>query len=508
MSNPVLDLLKQEVEAKSRAIQLGAPIEKSLWPLRYYNRKENRYYEPHHDLEQRVVMSDTPRYLLIKGGEGSGKSVAGIIKVLNRLRRGCDGIMVSPDLPHFRKSLWTEFQLWCPEGVVYRDEQYKLAPTWKPSQGFELHFYNEIGTISTLYCGGIDDPTGWHGPNVNFAELDEAHRHPDAEALKTIDGRLRSQSSIAPPQVWITSTPKKNWLYDYFGDVDTKKYSLLDPLKKFKDKAALITLRTKDNEKNTFAGYAEERRLTLNEKEARVLLDAEWEDMADSKPFIPNMFVWDKCKDDNAPDPSVHNPLIVALDAASKHDSFGLIAVSAHPAKPGSLLVQSAHTWNPENCPKEYIDEATGALDFRIIRREIKDLIRDWNIIKIVYDKTELNLMAQDLSDFVAIEPFSQQTLRAIADKQLLDLILERRVYHRGEKELRAHLFNADAKTVEEKGLRIVKRDNNLKIDLAVCLSMASYSIMEFIPKVEGYVSVGNSLADGSVLQQLHDLIA
>lgn len=504
----ILALLEQQVKAKSKAIQMGAPIERSLWPARYFNRKEENYYEPHHDEERLVVYADTPRYVLIKGGEGSGKSVAGIIKVLNRLRRGCDGIMVSPDLPHFRKSIWTEFQCWCPDNVVYKEEQYKLSPTWKPSQGFELHFHNEVGTISTLYCGGIDDPTGWHGPNVNFAELDEAHRHPDAEALKTIDGRLRIMGpGNIPPQVWITSTPKKNWLYDYFGDVDTRKYSFNDPLKKFKDKAALITLKTKDNEKYTSAGYAEDRRLTLSEREARVLLDAEWEDMQDSKPFLPNMFIWDKCNDQDAPDPSIHNPLLVALDAGVKHDSFGLIAVSAHPLKPGSLLIQAAHAWNPESCAKEYLDE-TGALDFRVIRKEIKDLIRDWNIIKIVFDRTELNLMAQDLSEVVAVEPFSQQTQRAIADKQLLDLILERRVYHRGEKILRQHIFNADAKTVEEKGLRIVKRDNNLKIDLTVCLSMASYSIMEFIPKAEGYVALGNKLSEGSVLQQLHDLIA
>lgn len=503
----ILKIIEQEVKAKAQAIQLGAPIEKSIWPLRYQNRKTGKYYEPHHDLERRVVYSDTPRYVLLKGGEGSGKSVAGIVKVLNRLKRGCDGAMISPDLPHFRKSLWAEFQLWCPEAVVYKDEQYKLGPTWKPSQGFELHFYNEIGTISTLYCGGIDDPTGWHGLNGNFAQLDEAHRHPDADALKTIDGRLRTQADIAPPQVWVTSTPKKNWLYDYFGDVDTRKYSFNDPMKPFKDEAELITLKTKENEKNTFVGYADRRRLTLNEKEARVYLDAEWEDMADSKPFIPNMFIWSKCKDDQAPDPSIHNPLIVALDAGTKHDSFGLIAVSGHPLKPGCLLVQAAHTWNPETCARSYIDENTGALDFRVIRKEIKDMIHDWNIIKVVYDKTELNLMAQDLSEFVMVEEFSQQTQRAIADKQLLDLILERRVYHRGEKELYDHLFNADGKTVEDKGLRIVKRENNLKIDLAVCLSMASYSIMEFIPKVAGHVAIGDT-AHGTALQQLYNLIA
>lgn len=513
-TNPALALLRQQVLAKAKAIQMGAPVEKSIWPVRYYNKKSGKFYEPHHELERQAVMSDTPRYQLLKGGEGSGKSVAGIVKTLNRLRRGCDGIFLSPDLPHFRISLWTEFQAWCPIEVVYKDEQYKLEPTWKPSQGFEIHFQNEVGGISTLYCGGIADPTGWHGPNVNFAQLDEAHRHPDAESLKTIDGRLRIVNlpngiKLPPPQVWITSTPKKNWLYTYFGDVDTRAYLPSDPMKKFKDKAQLITLKTKDNEKNTFEGYADDRRLTLSEKEARVYLDAEWEDMAESRPFLETMLYWSRCRDENAPDPSIHHPLLVALDAGVKHDSFGLVAVSAHPDKRnknGCMIVQAAHVWNPETCPPEYLD-VRGALDFRMIRKEIIEMIEGWNIIKIVYDKTELNLMAQDLSERVLVEEFSQQNQRAIADKQLYDLILERRIWHRGDKLLADHVFNADKKIVEDKGMRIVKREQNLKIDLTVCLSMASYAILEYIPKTEGYVSIGTGLNSINALQQLHDLI-
>jgi hypothetical protein len=504
--DPKIAIVKARVDALARSYQMGAPILETIWPSFYQNKKTGKIYRPHHDLEAEAVANDEPRYLLLKGGEGSGKSCAGIVKDLNKLRRGCDGIMVSPDLPHFKKSLWPEFQQWCPPKAIVAEERYKLEPTWEPSQGFALHFHTELGGIATLYCGGIDDPTGWHGPNVNFAHMDEAHRHPTADGLKTIDGRLRIPGpSNVPPQVTLTSTPKKNWLYEYFGEVDTKKFRPKDPLIPFKLRAKLVTLLTKDNEVNTFAGYADDRRLTLTEKEARVLLDAEWEDMSDSTPFLPGILIWDKCLDFALPNPTVYDPMIVALDAGVTNDSFGLIAVSPHPLLPGCLAVQAVHAWVPDQVSEKYLD-AQGALDFRIIRDEIRTLIEDWNIIKVVYDRHELHLMAQDLSDIALIEPFSQQTSRLIADKHLRDLILQHRVLHRGEEQLRQHLENADAK-IDDKGLRIVKREANKKIDLAVCLSMASYSIMEFVPKVEGYVATGMKPGQGTVIQQLYGLI-
>jgi len=69
------------------------------WPVLYVNRETGRPYVHHTDAEDIAVHSDTPRYLLVRGGEGGGKSVAGIIKVLNRIRRGMSGVMccVAPE---------------------------------------------------------------------------------------------------------------------------------------------------------------------------------------------------------------------------------------------------------------------------------------------------------------------------------------------------------------------------------------------------------------------------
>lgn len=134
-------------------------------PLGFKNRATGRYYKPHHDNEWKYVTQDGPwRYGLARGGEGGGKSVAGIIKTLWRIRRGMSGAMVSPDLPHFKKSLWAEFQKWCPWDEVVEKHQVRQKEEWEPSQAFKLVFKNG----ASLLCGGIDDPISWEGPNLSF----------------------------------------------------------------------------------------------------------------------------------------------------------------------------------------------------------------------------------------------------------------------------------------------------------------------------------------------------
>src|SRR5687768_12210084 len=74
------------------------------WPKEFINRKRKKIYKPSTKSLHEVLYTDRPRRVLIKGGLGSGKSAAGIIKVLGRLRRGMDGAMLSTDFPHLRKS--------------------------------------------------------------------------------------------------------------------------------------------------------------------------------------------------------------------------------------------------------------------------------------------------------------------------------------------------------------------------------------------------------------------
>jgi phage terminase large subunit-like protein len=68
---------------------------------------------------------------------------------------------------------------------------------------------------------------------------------------------------------------------------------------------------------------------------------------------------------------------------------------------------------------------------------------------------------------------FSQGSDRLVADKELRDSILHRRIVHAHEDGLTRHVTNANART-EGEHLRIVKRAEHLKIDACVALSMAN----------------------------------
>jgi hypothetical protein len=414
------------------------------------------------------VADKTHRHLLLKGGEGSGKSAAGIIRDLNKLKLGLYGILASPDLQHFKKSLWPEFKRWCPPEIVIPNQRYRLRLDWEPTQPFSLNFISG----ASLLCGGMEDPGGWEGPNVHFAHLDEARRKKTADALKVLDGRARlPMPDGSATSIWFTSTPRKNWLFEYFGPWD--RSDELDPRAKFKENSLVVTLKTEDNERagNLADGYTRDRAQSLTEAERRVLLEAEWDDIDNVERFLPSIIMWDACLDTGLPELDDHQPMVLAADAGVTNDTFALTGVTRHPG-PGrtdELAVRYSRVWVPRNGK---------ALDFDAIEAEIRDVCLKYNVIILCFDKYQLHQMMTRLKrdGVVTTREFSQQADRAIADKQLLDLIVKRMIWHDGSHtELRKHLDNADRKVVgEDRAIRIVKREDSLKVDLTVSLSMCA----------------------------------
>lgn len=428
----------------------------------YVNRDTGRPYAPHHEDERRFVSGDTPRYALARGGEGGGKSVAGIIKGLERLRRGMSGIMVSPDLPHFKRSLWPEFKRWCPWSEVVPSQRYRGGFDWEPHDPFMLAFKNG----ATLLCGGIENPGSWEGPNVHFAHLDEARHKKEPDALKVLAGRIRLPGPNGePPQLYLTTTPRKHWLYDYFGPLREH-----DPQAVFKASALEVILRTADNIDHLDPAYVAERGAVLNEAERAVILDAEWLDIDDIDRFLPTILWWDACRED-LPLLDARTPLVCALDGAKSDDHCALVAVSVHPTRQGALAVRHVRVWEP----------VSGRHDLGAIEREIRQFCATWNVVLLAYDPYQLHQMAGRLADdgVVLTQEFGQTTERLLADKALLDRITQRGIAHDGDETLRQHLANADRKLTDDRKLRMVKRSQALKIDAAVTLSMACAAMAE-----------------------------
>lgn len=197
----------------------------------------------------------------------------------------------------------------------------------------------------------------------------------------------------------------------------------------------------------------------------------QWASSLDS--FIPIEW-WDSSKREIHP-MYQDQPCILAADAAISGDCFGLILISAATAPTG---LYSQLEVIPDHYAIRYVGKWTpphgGRIEFAAVEAEIRRLSACYNVIELTYDPYQLEDMMQRLKREMVthIHPFNQGKDRAVADKALKDAIRDQKVYHGGEADLREHLQNANAKA-EDKELRIVKRSDNLKIDLAVSLSMA-----------------------------------
>lgn len=184
--------------------------------------------------------------------------------------------------------------------------------------------------------------------------------------------------------------------------------------------------------------------------------------------FVPPEW-WYACKDDDMPEISFdETPCVIAIDAAVSGDTFGVVMLSGR-GDGTHADVRYSRCWKP---PK------SGKIDFSEPEAEIRRLVSTYNIVEISYDPFQLEDMAARLRNelIVHLHAFSQTSERAIADKRLQDMIRERRVAYRGDEEdLTEHILNSDIQTtIDENRMRIVKRASYLKIDLAVCLSMAA----------------------------------
>lgn len=163
------------------------------------------------------------------------------------------------------------------------------------------------------------------------------------------------------------------------------------------------------------------------------------------------------------------DPLVVALDAAVSGDTFGMLGLSRHGDR---THVRYVRKWTAS---------PGGKIDYSGPREEVRRLAKEHNVLCFTYDPYQLHSLMTDLGRELGtwMREFPQGSERLIADKELYDAIQGRRVGHNGEPELIEHIQNANAKLEGENKMRLAKRSDLMKIDLAVCLSMANHVAMK-----------------------------
>lgn len=191
-----------------------------------------------------------------------------------------------------------------------------------------------------------------------------------------------------------------------------------------------------------------------------------------SEAFVPKEW-WDACA--STVPAYADEPCVMAIDGAMKDDSFAIVLMDKDENK---TRVRYARCWYP---PLNGQIDFVGTSDEPGPELEIVRLCREYNVIEVAFDQTHILDMLTRLSaaHSIHIHEFSQGQLRLVADKALRDNIRDRNIMHSNERDLSEHIANADAKIPPEgrEFIRIVKRSQKLKCDLAVCLSMANHEL-------------------------------
>lgn len=312
------------------------------------------------------------------------------------------------------------------------------------------------------------DPTGEAGSNADmvvFSELWGAHQ----EAQK----RMWTESTLPPAKFgrsfrWIETYAGfegESELLEGLYDAAVKRGERLDPdIEMYRSQSG-----------NIFALWNTRPRLSWQSddyyaSEAEILPPHEFNRVHRNQwATSENAFIteaeWDACYD-----PALrllaYEPMYLALDAGIVDDDF---ALTGSTVRRNTVQAQLSHLWEPP---------LGGKIDFEDVEQFLRQLRRRYNIVEIAYDPYQLHDMATRLGkEFGKIFfEFSQGSERMLADRQFYNLIRERRFAHSGDPQLRQHVLNANAKTTGEYDkLRLVKRSEKMKIDLAVSQSMSAW---------------------------------
>src|SRR3990167_8590745 len=202
-------------EAKNRNLRL--PVEKIDRTQVVFPRDENGYFVKNNGKSftpyeaQELFIHSNARFVLFRGGRGSGKTGSGAQKALDKIAQGLDGAIINPVFEDFKNSTWEEFRQWVPPAMVVPKHRYRLKDDWEPTRPFIMAFTNGARVI----CKGLKFSRSGRGPNINWLWYDEGGSDEEGMGWRTSIAGVRVGKD---PQAWVTTTPNGilHWLYDFF----------------------------------------------------------------------------------------------------------------------------------------------------------------------------------------------------------------------------------------------------------------------------------------------------
>lgn len=188
---------------------------------------------------------------------------------------------------------------------------------------------------------------------------------------------------------------------------------------------------------------------------------------------------WDLCEAE-LPPLGPREPVVMGIDAAVVGDGTAVVLVSRdprHPTDQNRVAIRAKRL---------FLAPAGKRIEFG---DTLEPLVLEWcdryHVSWIAYDEYQLHHFIRTIQGkrgvpHCEIFPQTRGTRirpgRLVSDKMFYDMVIQRLIAHDGDRELRKHVQNANAKTDvdERQHMRFVKRNDNAKIDLLVAASMAT----------------------------------
>lgn len=159
--------------------------------------------------------------------------------------------------------------------------------------------------------------------------------------------------------------------------------------------------------------------------------------------------------------------IVLSLDAGVSNDNFAAVMWSrvVDDESESVYYFRGLRLWQ---APKG------GEIDFDLVEDELVTMLKTMPIVMTVYDPYQLAQLSQNLrAKGYMLKKFDQGRARLEADSNLQKRIFQRRLVHDGNEELQDHILNAKAKMdIDERKLRMVKKNDKQKIDAGVATSM------------------------------------
>lgn len=310
----------------------------------------------------------------------------------------------------------------------------------------------ELINGSFIEMWSTDDPQAGRGRKYHLWVHDEAQR--DRNLVKFIRGSARPTLADYRGQLWVlgTANGEGSDLHDFYLDC-------------VQDRSWAVAHGALEDNPYIDGDEIAQMRRDMGPELAAQELDSQWVRVDGIAPFARKVN-WDDCYGEGT------GPFyrVLAIDGSVSNDTTALIAV-----------------WMEQSTGHYYVDygditlfypeQSTGEIDYGLVERTILERWRTGRYSQIAYDPYQLvSLMQRLKAQGVRTSEFTQNSMRLKADGYLRQLIIEGRIHHPDHELLTEHILNATLKFTQD-SFRMIKASKSAKIDLAVALSMACWTL-------------------------------